>query len=271
LRLYDCAPITDGAAALVLSADKTDVRISGVGQGTGPLSLRERAVFTSFPATVRAAERAYAMAQVAPQDIDFAEVHDAFTPFEIITTEDLGFFPPGKGGEAVLRGDTAIDGRLPVNPSGGLKARGHPVGASGLAQVVEATKTLRGQGPLKREMKRGITQSTGGLATNNFVTPLAFTRLLTWARKHANFAAIYAGLPASGKPGTLKDRFVGTPAATAVHAKTGSISGVNTLSGFVERPDGQVLVFSVLANHQIIGGTRMLAAIDSVVVELARP
>ncbi|HEX9454307.1 MAG TPA: thiolase family protein [Candidatus Binatia bacterium] len=175
LRLYDCAPITDGAAALVLSADKTDVRISGVGQGTGPLSLRERDVFTSFPATLRAAERAYAMAQISPQDIDFAEVHDAFTPFEIITTEDLGFFPPGKGGEAVLRGDTAIDGRLPVNPSGGLKARGHPVGASGLAQVVEATITLRGQGPLKREVKRGITQSTGGLATNNFVTILERT------------------------------------------------------------------------------------------------
>lgn len=113
-------------------------------------------------------------------------------------------------------------------------------------------------------------QDGSGLASNNFVTPLAFTRLLTWARKHANFAAIFSGLPASGKPGTLKDRFAGTPAATVVHAKTGSISGVNTLSGFVERADGRVLVFSVMANHQIIGGTRMLAAIDSVVVELAR-
>jgi D-alanyl-D-alanine carboxypeptidase/D-alanyl-D-alanine-endopeptidase (penicillin-binding protein 4) len=114
-------------------------------------------------------------------------------------------------------------------------------------------------------------QDGSGLASNNFVTPLAFTRLLIYARKHANFAAINAGLPQSGKPGTLKDRFAGTPAATAVHAKTGSISGVNTLSGFVERADGRVLVFSVMANHHALGGARMIAAIDSVVVELARP
>jgi acetyl-CoA C-acetyltransferase len=112
------------------------------------------------------------MAQLAPQDIDFAEVHDAFTPFEIISTEDLGFFPPGKGGDAVIDGKTANDGALPINPSGGLKARGHPVGASGLAQVVEVTKRLRGQTPLKRAPKRGLTQSTGGLGTNNFVTIL---------------------------------------------------------------------------------------------------
>jgi D-alanyl-D-alanine carboxypeptidase/D-alanyl-D-alanine-endopeptidase (penicillin-binding protein 4) len=114
-------------------------------------------------------------------------------------------------------------------------------------------------------------QDGSGLASNNFVTPLAFTRLLAYARKHANFAAINAGLPQSGKPGTLKDRFAGTPAATAVHAKTGSISGVNTMSGYVERADGKVLVFSVMANHHTLGGARMTAAIDSVVVELARP
>jgi len=114
-------------------------------------------------------------------------------------------------------------------------------------------------------------QDGSGLASNNFVTPLAFTRLLAYARKHANFAAINAGLPQSGKPGTLKDRFAGTPAATAVHAKTGSISGVNTLSGYVERADGKVLVFSVMANHHTFGGARMIATIDSVVVELARP
>jgi len=172
LRLYDCSPITDGAAAVLLTSDKTDVRLAGVGQATGPLSLQGRAIFTSFPATKIAAERAYRMAQISPRDIDFAEVHDAFTPFEIISTEDLGFFPPGKGGEAVLNGKTAIDAALPINPSGGLKARGHPVGASGLAQVVEATKTLRGQSLLKVAPKRGLTQSTGGLGTNNFVTIL---------------------------------------------------------------------------------------------------
>src|SRR5256886_8090649 len=172
LRLYDCSPITDGAAAVVLTGEKTDVRLSGIGQGTGPLSLRERDNFTSFLATRIAAVRAYQMAETSPQGIDFAEVHDAFTPFEIITTEDLGFFPPGKGGEAAIEGKTAFDGPLPINPSGGLKARGHPVGASGLAQIVEVAKRLRGQSPSKRQFKRGLTQSTGGLATNNFVTIL---------------------------------------------------------------------------------------------------
>ena len=172
LRLYDCSPITDGAAALVLTSEKTDVRLSGIGQGTGPLSLRERDTFTSFPATRIAADRAYRMAEASPQSIDFAEVHDAFTPFEIITTEDLGFFSPGKGGDAAIEGKTAAEGPLPINPSGGLKSRGHPVGASGLAQVVEVAKRLRGQTQSKREFKRGLTQSTGGLGTNNFVTIL---------------------------------------------------------------------------------------------------
>ena len=175
LRLYDCSPITDGAAAVVLTSEKTDVRLAGVGQGTGPLSLRGREIFTSFPATRMAAARAYQMAETLPQGIEFAEVHDAFTPFEIITTEDLGFFAPGKGGDAVLEGVTAIDGRLPVNPSGGLKARGHPVGASGLAQIVEAVKRLRGESGSKRQFNRGLTQSTGGLASNNFVTILERT------------------------------------------------------------------------------------------------
>ena len=175
LRLYDCSPITDGAAAVVLTSEKTDVRLAGIGQGTGPLSLRGREIFTSFPATRMAAARAYQMAETSPQGIEFAEVHDAFTPFEIITTEDLGFFAPGKGGDAVLEGVTAIDGRLPVNPSGGLKARGHPVGASGLAQIVEAVKRLRGETGSKRQFNRGLTQSTGGLASNNFVTILERT------------------------------------------------------------------------------------------------
>jgi acetyl-CoA acetyltransferase len=172
LRLYDCAPITDGAAAVVLSRDHSDVRLSGIGQGTGAVSLQDREIFTSFPATRIAAYYAYEMAKVSPRDIDFAEIHDAFTPFEIITTEDLGFFSPGKGGEAALAGATAFDGALPINPSGGLKARGHPVGASGLAQVVDVYRRLKGQTAAKRPFKRGLTQSTGGLGTNNFVTIL---------------------------------------------------------------------------------------------------
>ena len=93
------------------------------------------------------------MAETSPQGIDFAEVHDAFTPFEIITSEDLGFFPPGKGGEAAVERKTALEGPLPINLSGGLKARGHPVGASGLAQVVEVTKTLRGTNAIQARVQ----------------------------------------------------------------------------------------------------------------------
>ncbi|MGH7829599.1 MAG: thiolase C-terminal domain-containing protein, partial [Candidatus Binatia bacterium] len=172
LRLYDCSPITDGAAAIILTAERTDVVVSGIGQGTGPLSLIDRDSFTSFRATQIAAARAYQMAGVSPEEIDFAEVHDAFTSFEIISTEDLGFFPPGKGGRAVEAGKTSLEGALPVNPSGGLKSRGHPVGASGAAQVVEAVWRLRGEVKKKtrREAKRGLAQSTGGLGANNFVT-----------------------------------------------------------------------------------------------------
>jgi D-alanyl-D-alanine carboxypeptidase/D-alanyl-D-alanine-endopeptidase (penicillin-binding protein 4) len=114
-------------------------------------------------------------------------------------------------------------------------------------------------------------QDGSGLATNNFVAPLAFTRLLAFTHKHVNFAAINAGLPQSGKPGTLRDRFAGTPAANAVRAKTGSINGVNALSGFVERPDGSTIVFSVMANHHTLSSARMIAAIDSVIVELVKP
>ena len=172
LRLFDCAPMTDGAAAVILSAEKTDLIVSGIGQGTGPTSLRQRESFTSFPATQAAARRAYAMAGVGPKDIHFAEVHDAFTIFEIIGTEDLGFFPPGKGGDAAAAGKTALDSDLPINSSGGLKARGHPVGASGVAQVVEVVRRLRGEAEPKftRTATRALTQSTGGLGANNFVT-----------------------------------------------------------------------------------------------------
>jgi acetyl-CoA acetyltransferase len=178
LRLYDCAPMTDGAAAVVLTSDKTKVRVAGLGQGTDTLAIRHRTSFTSFRATQLAALKAYQMARLNPGDIDFAEVHDAFTPFEIINTEDLGFFPPGKGAKALEKGETSLKGRLPINPSGGLKARGHPVGASGLAQIVEVIWQLRQQTEPARQLDKariGLAQSIGGLATNNFVTILERT------------------------------------------------------------------------------------------------
>jgi len=173
LRLYHCCPISDGAAAALLTAEEQQVKVAGIGHGTDHPALRHRDSLTSFRATVAAAQRAYKMADKRPGDIQVAEVHDAFAPFEIISTEDLGFFPPGKGARALVKGRTALDGDLPINPSGGLKARGHPVGASGLAQIVEIVWQLKGEAE-KRQVKArvGLSHSIGGLASNNWVTIL---------------------------------------------------------------------------------------------------
>ncbi|HSR11665.1 MAG TPA: thiolase family protein, partial [Thermodesulfobacteriota bacterium] len=161
LRTYDCAPITDGAVSMILTSDKKLVRVSGLGHATDTLAVRHRDSLTSFKSTRLAAWQAYNMAKVNPKDVSFAEVHDAFTTFEIIGTEDLGFFPPGKGWKAVEEGVTSIKGRLPINPSGGLKARGHPVGASGLAQIAEVFLQLRGDLTPERQIpgaRIGLTQ-----------------------------------------------------------------------------------------------------------------
>jgi len=175
LRLYDCAPISDGAAAMVVTSQPTSIRVSGIGHATDTSAVSHRSSLTSFNSTREAAEKAYTMAKVSPSDIQFAEVHDAFTPFEIIGTEDLGFFSPGEGWRALEQGATQLRGRLPINPSGGLKARGHPVGASGLAQLVEVVWQLRGDAGPERQIENaeiGLAQSVGGLGSNNFVTVL---------------------------------------------------------------------------------------------------
>jgi acetyl-CoA C-acetyltransferase len=178
LRTFDCAPITDGAVAVVLTLDKKPIRVSGLGHATDTLAVRHRDSLTSFKSTRLAAWQAYNMAKLGPKDISFAEVHDAFTSFEIIGTEDLGFFPHGEGWMAVEEGATSIKGRLPINPSGGLKARGHPVGASGLAQIAEVARQLRGDMEPSRQIpgaRIGLTQNIGGLANNNLVTILERT------------------------------------------------------------------------------------------------
>lgn len=254
LRLYDCSPMTDGAAAVVLTSEKSDIRLSGIGQGTGPLGLRGRKTFTSFPATRIAAARAYQMAETTPQGIDFAEIHDAFTPFEIISTEDLGFFSPGKGGEAVLEGKTALEGSLPINPSGGLKARGHPVGASGLAQVVEVVKMLRGQAGSKRQFKRGLTQSTGGLGANNFVTIL---------ERSDSPVVQHAGLPFSTKPAP-RHRMETQP---EVMSDEGRIETFTTLH---VTPDGYLppLVLALIRDRN--GGLLMAQGDDSTQLKIGR-
>ncbi|HYE90210.1 MAG TPA: hypothetical protein VEA38_04275 [Terriglobales bacterium] len=173
LRLLHCCPISDGAAAVVLTAEPTPVRIAGIGQGTDTLAVRHRHSLTSFRATQEAAKAAYAMAGFGPERVDFAELHDAFTPFELIALEDTGLVPPGKAGRATLDGDTAMDGRLPINPSGGLKARGHPLAATGIAQIVECVWQLTG-GASGRQLdgRVALAHSIGGLATNNWVALL---------------------------------------------------------------------------------------------------
>ena len=177
LRLFHCCPISDGGAALVLTAERRAVRIAGIGQGADAIAVRYRSELTSFRATQAAADAAYRMAGFGAERVEVAEVHDAFTPFELISLEDTGLVPPGKAGRATLDGETALGGRLPVNPSGGLKARGHPLAATGISQLVELCWQLRGKAAGRQVGARvGLAQSIGGLATNNWVTLLESSR-----------------------------------------------------------------------------------------------
>jgi acetyl-CoA C-acetyltransferase len=164
LHLLDCCPQTDGAAAVLLTtperaADFTDapVFVAGFGVATDHPYLHEKANFVGMPATVEAAKRAYGMAGIGPADVDMAEVHDCFTITEILDIEDLGFVEKGKGGIASIEGETALDGRIPVNTSGGLLAKGHPIGATGIAQLTECWWQLRGQaGDRQVDMRNGF-------------------------------------------------------------------------------------------------------------------
>jgi acetyl-CoA C-acetyltransferase len=171
LGLMDCSPVSDGAAAIVLCAlekakrytDKI-IKITGSGQASDTLALHARRDITTLDATVHAAKKAYKQAGVTPKDIDLAEVHDCFTIAEICAIEDLGFVKKGEGGRAVEDNITTLDGSLPVNTSGGLKAKGHPVGATGVAQIVELVLQLRGEAG-KRQVKgakRGLAHNVGG-------------------------------------------------------------------------------------------------------------
>lgn len=174
LRLYDCAPISDGACAAVVTSEKGEVEITGLGHEADTLYFQDRDIFSSFPVTRKAAERAYSMAGVQPKDVDVVETHDAFTILELINPEDLGFFERGKSIDALKKGVTGIDGELPINPSGGLKAKGHPVGATGLAQICELFWQINGEGG-KRQVdsaKVGLAHNIGGFGNNALVTIL---------------------------------------------------------------------------------------------------
>ncbi|MBD3210690.1 thiolase domain-containing protein [Candidatus Micrarchaeota archaeon] len=171
LKVLDCSPITDGAAGLVLapldmaeSFTKKPVEIIASAQASDSLALHSRKTLTGLRAAQVAAEKAYEMAGATPKDIDFAEVHDCFTIAEIMAIEDLGFFPKGQGGPASLEGRTKMGGEIPVNTSGGLKACGHPVGATGIKQAAEVTWQLRGDAG-ERQVKDahiGLSHNVGG-------------------------------------------------------------------------------------------------------------
>ncbi len=171
LRLFDCSPITDGAAAVVLvpaarakEFTDTPIYVKAAAQTSDTISLHDRRSLTSIDATAVAADRAFKIAKLQRSDVDVAEVHDCFTIAEIMAIEDLGFFEKGLGGHATIDGETAIGGEIPVNTSGGLKACGHPVGATGIKQAVEIVEQLRGDAG-KRQVEGaeiGLTHNVGG-------------------------------------------------------------------------------------------------------------
>ncbi len=176
LHVYDACPVSDGAAAVVLCPldavsknGRPAVHIAGFGQATDIHTLQERDDPTDLKAVTLAAQKAMEMAGVEPGDIDLAELHDAFTILEIAESEHAGFFKKGEGGDAALAGETGLGGRIPINMSGGLKSRGHPVGATGVAQVIELVWQLRGEVGAQRQVegaKVGFSLNFGGFGNN---------------------------------------------------------------------------------------------------------
>jgi acetyl-CoA C-acetyltransferase len=171
LNLYHCCPTSDGAAVAILARSDlagayTDehVGIAGVGAASDSVGLADRDTFTGLPASRSAAELAYDRADVEPADLDFAEVHDCFAIAELLAYEDLGFCDQGDAATLVRDGVTAADGDLPVNPSGGLKSKGHPIGATGVGQVVEAVDQLTGRAGDRQldDPALGLTHNVGG-------------------------------------------------------------------------------------------------------------
>lgn len=170
LKLYDCCPFSDGASSVILcnekfakSHTKDYVKIIGSGRGGSPAALQGRDHMTTIPSTKLAAQAAYKMAGISPKDVDFAEVHDCFTIAEMVDSEDLGFFEKGKAVDAVRNKQTELRGSIPINPSGGLKSKGHPIGATGVGQAVEVFDQLTGNAGERtiRDAKIGLTHNFG--------------------------------------------------------------------------------------------------------------
>ena len=179
LTLLDCSPITDGAAAVMLASVETAKKlnlhpltvITGIGHATDTIALAQREDMLKLGAIETATQRALAMANRKIEDMDFAEVHDCFSIAEIMVIEAMGVVPAGQGGPATLDGYTAIDGKFPINPSGGLKSKGHPVGATGVAQICEAVTQLRGKAGDRqiKNAKTALTQNMGGSGGSSVV------------------------------------------------------------------------------------------------------
>ena len=181
LNLQDCCPITDGASAAVLVSEsfaddhglETTVEFVGSGQSSDSLALQDRSELSRTRAAERAADAAYERAGISPGDVDVVELHDCFTIAEILAVESLGFFERGEGARGAVEGETAVDGRIPVNTSGGLLAKGHPVGATGVAQLVEITKQLEGRHPNQVDDPTiGLTHTVGGSGASCVVNVL---------------------------------------------------------------------------------------------------
>lgn len=185
LKLYDCCPITDGAASLVLASEKkvdelgveTPVWIEAIGYSSDTANLSKRENYVGLEASVKAAKMAYKVAGIEPKDLDVATVHDCFTIAEIMAYEDLGFCRKGEGARMIREGETEIGGIIPINIDGGLKAKGHPIGTTGVSMLGELTKQLREevkprrrQAPLKNY--RALAHNTGGTGHYCYVTIL---------------------------------------------------------------------------------------------------
>jgi len=183
LKLYDACPLTDGSAAVVLASEEvakrftdTPIWIRGIGSSSDSANLGRRGSYVGLEAAVRAAKSAYSMAKVGPEDVDVATAHDCFTIAELMAYEDLGFCKKGEGAKMIREGQTEIGGKIPVNLDGGLKAKGHPVGATGVSMTVEITKQLRGeagkhQAPIRNGI--GLVHNIGGTGHYAYVTILS--------------------------------------------------------------------------------------------------
>jgi len=182
LKMYDCCPMSDGAAAVILASEEkaksmTDspVWIEGIGISSDTANVSKRAEYASLRATVISAEAAFKRAGVGPDQIDVADVHDCFTIAEILAYEDLGFCKKGEGGRMIDDGQTEIGGKIPINVDGGLKAKGHPIGATGVSMIVGMTRQLRKQGgrvqvPIKNGL--ALAHNVGGTGHYCYVTIL---------------------------------------------------------------------------------------------------